>query len=132
MPSANRPLSPHLQVYRLQMTSGLSILHRLTGVVLALGLLLLVYWLLAAAAGPQAFAAAQGFMGSWLGRLVLFGWTFALVYHLCNGLRHLAWDAGRGFEIRTATRTGWLVLAASGALTLAVWIAAYAVMGAGS
>ncbi|MGF1629241.1 MAG: succinate dehydrogenase, cytochrome b556 subunit [Kiloniellaceae bacterium] len=129
MTSSNRPLSPHLQVYRPQITSILSILHRLTGVALAVGTLLLTYWLVAAASGPEAFADAQGLIGSILGRLLLFGWSFALFYHLCNGIRHLAWDAGYGFEIDTATRTGWIVVAASTVLTLLCWVAGYIAMG---
>ena len=129
MISSNRPLSPHLQVYRPQITSTLSILHRLTGVALAVGTLLLTWWLIAAASGPEAFATAQGFIGSFLGRLLLFGWSFALFYHLCNGIRHLVWDAGYGFEIETAQRSGWVVVGASLALTLVCWIAGYVVMG---
>ncbi len=130
MISSNRPLSPHLQVYRPQITSTLSILHRLTGVALAVGTLLLTWWLVAAAAGPEAFATAQGFIGSILGRLLLFGWSVALFYHLCNGIRHLAWDAGYGFEIETTTRSGWAVVVATAVLTLVAWIAGYFMMGA--
>jgi succinate dehydrogenase / fumarate reductase, cytochrome b subunit len=129
MTTSNRPLSPHLQVYRPQITSMLSILHRLTGVALAFGTLLLTYWLIAAASGPAAFADAQNLIGSWVGRLLLFGWTFALFYHLCNGIRHLVWDAGHGFEIETATLSGWIVVGASAALTLLSWIAGYLMMG---
>jgi succinate dehydrogenase / fumarate reductase cytochrome b subunit len=128
MPSQERPLSPHLQVYRWQLTSVMSILHRMTGVALAVGTLLLVYWLIAAAAGPGAFAAAQEFIGSILGRLLLFGWTVALFYHLCNGIRHLFWDAGRGFELRTAYASGWAVVVAAAALSVIAWIAGYAAM----
>jgi succinate dehydrogenase / fumarate reductase cytochrome b subunit len=131
MPSSQRPLSPHLQIYRWQYTSVLSILHRITGVALAVGTLLLVYWLIAAAAGPDAFAAAQGFIGSTLGRLLLFGWTVALFYHLANGIRHLLWDAGRGFELRTAYVSGWAVVIAAAALSLIAWIAGYASRGGG-
>ena len=94
MATPNRPLSPHLQVYRPQLTSVMSILHRLTGIALAVGTLLLVAWLVAAATSPQAFGAIQAFNGSWIGRVLLFGWSFALFYHLCNGIRHLFWDAG--------------------------------------
>lgn len=130
MISPNRPLSPHLQVYRPQITSTLSILHRLTGLALAVGTLLLTWWLVAAAAGPEAFATAQGFIGSILGRLLLFGWTVALFYHLCNGIRHLVWDAGYGFGIETTTRSGWAVVIATAALTLVAWIAGYLMMGA--
>ncbi len=126
-----RPLSPHLQIYRPQMTSVLSIVHRMTGVVLAVGTIVLVYWLAAAALGPAAFEQAQSIVGSFFGRLFLLGWTFALFFHFCNGIRHLAWDAGWGFELERVHRTGMLVIAASAVLTLAVWIAGYWVMGGG-
>ena len=129
MSSGNRPLSPHLQIYRPQLTAVLSILHRLTGVALAPGTLLLVYWLVAAAAGPEAFATAQMLVGSIVGRLLLLGWTFALFYHLCNGIRHLVWDAGYGLELPDLYRSGWLVVFASGALTLGGWALGYAVRG---
>ena len=129
MSQSNRPLSPHLQVYRPQMTSMLSILHRITGVALAVGMLLLIYWLAAAASGAEAFATAQSLIGSFIGRLFLFGWTFALFYHLCNGIRHLFWDAGMGLEIEAAERSGWVVLGATGVLTLASWVIGYAMTG---
>lgn len=129
MATDNRPLSPHLQVYKPQLTSMLSILHRITGVVLAIGALLLVWWLIAAAAGPDAYDSAQGFIGSILGRLLLFGWTFALFYHLANGIRHLAWDAGWGFELNVAYATGWLVVIVSIVLTFVSWIGGYAALG---
>lgn len=131
MSSSRRPLSPHLQIYRWQYTSVLSILHRITGVALAVGTLLLVYWLIAAAAGPDTFATAQGFIGSIFGRVLLFGWTVALFYHLANGIRHLLWDAGRGFELRTAYASGWAVVIAAAALSLLAWIAGYASRGGG-
>jgi succinate dehydrogenase / fumarate reductase cytochrome b subunit len=131
MPSPLRPLSPHLQVYRWQLTSVLSILHRITGVALAIGTLLLVYWLVATAAGPMAFATAQEIIGSVPGRLLLFGWTVALFYHLLNGIRHLMWDAGRGFELRTAYASGWAVVTGAVALSLLAWIVGYASRGAG-
>jgi succinate dehydrogenase / fumarate reductase cytochrome b subunit len=129
MSQAQRPLSPHLQIYRWQLTSVLSIVHRATGLALAVGTLLLVWWLLAAAAGPAAFALAQGFWYSWIGRLLLLGWSWALFFHLCNGIRHLCWDAGWGFEIKTVYRSGWIAVGASVALTLIAWIAGYAVRG---
>lgn len=130
MASQNRPLSPHLQVYKPQLTSMLSILHRATGIALAVGTLLLVWWLVAAATGESAFADVQAFIGSWIGRLLLLGWSYALFYHMCNGLRHLFWDAGKGLEIETAYTTGKLVVAASIVLTAAAWIWGYASMGA--
>ena len=123
MTPVERPLSPHLQIYRPQLTSVLSITHRLTGVVLSIGALFLVWWLVAAASGDRAFAAAQAFWGSWFGIVLLFGWTFSLFFHLANGIRHLVWDTGYGFALATTYRSGWLVLAASAALTLIAWIA---------
>ena len=104
-------------------------MHRLTGVALAVGTLLLVYWLIAAATGEEAYATARGLIGSFIGRLLLFGWSIALFYHLCNGIRHLFWDAGFGFDLPSAYRSGWAVVAATAALTLASWIAGYAAMG---
>ena len=132
MPLQKRPLSPHLQIYRWQLTSVMSILHRVTGIALAVGTLLLVYWLAALAAGPYAFAAAQDVVGSIIGQLLLFGWTVALFYHLCNGIRHLFWDAGRGFELRTAYASGWTVVVATALLSAIAWIAGYAMMGSGA
>ena len=129
MTPGNRPLSPHLQVYRPQITSVLSILHRLTGVVLAIGGVLLTYWLVSAAYGPDAFARAQAFLGSWFGRLILFGFTFSLFYHLCNGIRHLAWDIGWGFELPKLRASGIAVVVVSLGLTVVSWIAAYSVAG---
>ncbi len=124
-----RPLSPHLQVYRLIFTMVLSGLHRITGLVLGLGSLLLAYWLIALASGPDAFATAQWLFGSWLGRLVVLGFTFSLFYHLCNGVRHLWWDTGRGLEIDEARRSGIAVVVVSVALTLAAWIVGYMMRG---
>jgi succinate dehydrogenase / fumarate reductase cytochrome b subunit len=124
MATDNRPLSPHLQVYRFQLTSILSITHRATGVFLAIGTLLLSYWLTSAAYGPQAFAHAQDLIGSIPGQLLLFGWSWSLFYHLCNGIRHLFWDAGYGFDIPTLYKSGWTVVIASVVLTLLTWIIA--------
>ena len=129
MSTDGRPLSPHLQVYRPQLTSVLSILHRATGIALAVGTLLLVFWLLSAATGPGRFATAQAFMGHWVGRLLLFGWSFALFYHLLNGIRHLFWDAGLGFELKSAYASGRAVVIGAVALTFIAWIAGYAVRG---
>lgn len=120
-----RPLSPHLQIYRPQVTSVLSITHRLTGVVLAFAALLLTYWLASAAYGPESFARAQAVMESWFGRLVLFGFTFSLFYHLCNGIRHLGWDLGWGFELVKLRITGVVVIIASMGLTVLSWMLAY-------
>ena len=122
-----RPLSPHLQIYRLPFTAVLSISHRLSGLALSAGTLVLVYWLLAAAAGPEAYASAQALLGSWLGRIVLLVFSFSLFFHLCNGVRHLFWDAGLGFELPDVYRSGWTVVAATGVLTLLTWIVGYIV-----
>ncbi|MYI51024.1 MAG: succinate dehydrogenase, cytochrome b556 subunit [Rhodospirillaceae bacterium] len=119
-PPARRdpPLSPHLQVYKPQWTSVLSILHRITGVALALGTLLLVWWLAAAASSAAYFAWIQGIVASWPGIVLLIAWAFALYYHLCNGIRHLFWDAGIGLELGPARASGMVVLAAATALTV--------------
>ena len=129
MNTGNRPLSPHLQVYKPQITSVLSILHRITGIGLAAGALVLVYWLNAAAYGPDAFERAQDFLASWVGRLLLLGWTWALFYHLCNGIRHMFWDAGRGLELPQVHITGWIVVVASLGFTLISWFAGYGLLG---
>jgi succinate dehydrogenase / fumarate reductase cytochrome b subunit len=115
-------LSPHLQIYRWQFTMLLSILHRIAGIGLGIGSLLLVYWLCAAAAGPDSFTRAQAFVGSWFGILILFGFSVALFYHLSNGIRHLFWDAGRGFELKTAYGSALAVGAATIVLTVLAWI----------
>jgi len=114
-----RPLSPHLQVYRPQYTMVLSILHRATGVVLSVGLLLLAYWLLALASGPLEYARATRLVSSPLGLLVLAGFTLAFWYHFCAGIRHLVWDSGRGFEKAAARRSALIVVVAALALTAA-------------
>ncbi|MFP5516864.1 MAG: succinate dehydrogenase, cytochrome b556 subunit [Alphaproteobacteria bacterium] len=124
---SGRPLSPHLQVYKLPLTAVMSITHRITGVGLAVGTLLLVWWLVAAAAGPEAFARAQGFIGSFFGLLLMFGWSAALYYHLCNGIRHLVWDAGKAFELTDADRNNKVVLVATAVLTVLTWIVGLAV-----
>jgi succinate dehydrogenase / fumarate reductase cytochrome b subunit len=121
MSSDPRPLSPHLQVYRWQLTSVLSILHRATGVALSVGAILLVTWLGAASDGPGPYAAVQHFIGSWFGLLLLFGWSAALFYHLCNGIRHLCWDAGQGLELNAVYASGWAVVAATAVLTVLAW-----------
>jgi succinate dehydrogenase / fumarate reductase cytochrome b subunit len=123
MDASNRPLSPHLQIYKWQITMVMSIAHRVTGVALTVGTLLLVYWLIAAAGGPASYAKAQAFIGSWFGYLILFGWSVALFYHLANGIRHLGWDAGHGYEIKTLYATGYAVFAGTAAMTAIAWIA---------
>ena len=119
--SRSKPLSPHLQIYRPQLTSMLSIAHRGTGVALSVGTVVLLYWLMSAAGGPEAYARAQEILHCWLVRLALVGWTWAFFYHFCNGLRHLAWDAGYGFDLKTAYRTGYAVLLASVVMTVLIW-----------
>jgi succinate dehydrogenase / fumarate reductase cytochrome b subunit len=122
-------LSPHLQVYRLQMNMALSILHRLTGVALGVGTPLLAWWLIAAATGSGPYEDVRAFINSIPGRLILLGFTFSLFYHLCNGIRHLVWDSGVGFDIRTSRASGWIVLAVAVTLTLASWQLGYTMRG---
>lgn len=122
MSTSKRPLSPHLQIYRLPLPALMSITHRASGVFLALGTLLLAYWFGSAAYGPEAFAGAQAFVGSWIGVLLLMAWSAALFYHLCNGIRHLLWDAGWGFELSQAYASGYVVLVVSAVLTVVSWI----------
>lgn len=122
--AASRPLSPHLGHYRPEITMVLSVLHRASGIVLGLGAVALAWWLAALALQGQALAATQWLMTSWLGWLALVGWTLALCFHLANGIRHLFWDAGLGFEIRTARRSGWAVGVLAVVLTALVWLIA--------
>ena len=123
-PTLQRPLSPFMFPvwYRFQITSALSILHRITGIGLALGSILLAWWLVAVAAGGKMFAATHAFIASPIGMLLLFLWSIAFFYHLCNGVRHLAWDAGYGFELHQAYRSGYAVLAATALLTVLAWL----------
>lgn len=116
-----RPLSPFMH-YRWQYTNTLSILHRITGVLLSFGFLLLVYWLAAAAAGADRYAEAVAKLSSPLAQLVLFGAAFAFCYHLLNGIRHLVFDMGRGFELQTARRSGWAVAIGALVLGFIVWL----------
>lgn len=120
-----RPLSPHLQIYRWPVTMGTSILHRITGVGLALGTLILAWWLVAASMGPEAYAVFEGAAFHWFGRLVLFGFTVALVFHGLNGIRHLGWDVGLGFKMATANASGIAVYIVALALTVLIWVFAY-------
>ncbi len=124
MSTDNRPLSPHLQVYRLPFTALTSISHRISGVLLSGGALVLVYWVVATAAGPQAYATANTILGSLPVQVLLFAWTFVLFYHLCNGIRHLFWDAGYGLSLEAAQRSGQTVIGAAVALTLLAWLIA--------
>jgi succinate dehydrogenase / fumarate reductase, cytochrome b subunit len=108
-----RPLSPHLHIYRPQITTVLSIMHRITGMLLCLGAVLLVAWIATTAAGPEWHACYFDFIDSILGRLVLLGLVFSLLFHLCNGIRHLVWDMGYGFDLGTTTASGWTVVVLS-------------------
>lgn len=119
--TVRRPLSPHLQVYTPQLTSILSIMNRVTGIALSAGTLLLVWWLVAAASGPGAFSTVQGFIASPVGLFVLFGWTASLFFHFYNGIRHLAWDAGFGFDLPQTYASGWAVVTAAAVSTILVW-----------
>ena len=124
MPPRIRPTSPHAWIYRWQIGNTLSIVHRLTGAALAVGLLALSYWLVSLAGGPESYASATHRFASPLGLLLLLVWTFAFLYHLLNGVRHLFWDAGRGFERRQRHASGWAVVFGAMVLTLCVaaWV----------
>jgi succinate dehydrogenase / fumarate reductase, cytochrome b subunit len=117
-----RPRSPNIQIYRPQLTSVLSIVNRISGIVLSMYAVMLVVWLLAAAAGPQAYSTVQVFIGSWIGQILLVVCTVSFFLHLCGGIRHLIWDSGYGFELRTIYVSGWMVVVVSAALTLITWI----------
>jgi succinate dehydrogenase / fumarate reductase, cytochrome b subunit len=121
MPTRARPLSPHVGLYRWQIGNTLSILHRITGVFLALGLAALAYWLVSLAGGEESYAAAARVFASPLGLLFLVGWSFAFLYHLMNGVRHLFWDVGRGFERAQRHASGWFVFLGSITLTVCLW-----------
>ncbi|MEW6631932.1 MAG: succinate dehydrogenase, cytochrome b556 subunit [Pseudomonadota bacterium] len=125
-----RPLSPHLTIYRPPITMTMSIIHRITGGALYFGTLLVAAWLIAAANSQAAFDWVSWAFGSWLGRLVLFGYTWALMHHMLGGLRHLVWDTGAGLEKHTASKIAWATLAGSIALTLLIWIAGFMARGA--
>lgn len=124
MSNYDRPLSPHISVYRWPITMALSILHRITGVALSLGFVVLVAWLFDAASGPDAYAVFMSVMDTITGKLLLVAWSFAFFYHLSNGARHLLWDTGRGLEKRQANLSSWLVLVATIVLTAVFWWAA--------
>jgi succinate dehydrogenase / fumarate reductase cytochrome b subunit len=118
----DRPRSPHIQIYRPQLTSVLSIMHRITGVLLSAASVAVVAWLIAGSLGPEPYEAVLGTMRSWIGLLFLVIWTFCTFFHLCNGVRHLFWDAGAGFELRSIYLSGWSVVVISTALTIATWL----------
>lgn len=122
MAKVNRPLSPHLQIYRWYLTMAMSIAHRASGVALSVGLLFLTWWLVALAGGEESFARVEWWKDSFLGVLFLFGMTLALLYHLGNGIRHLIWDMGYGFEPEVAKMSGMVVLAFAGGATLLTWL----------
>ena len=122
----SRPLSPHLQIYKLPLTAMMSVLHRGTGVVISIGTLLLVWVLAKAAMGTDAFAWTQWLLSSWFGYLVLIGFTFSLYAHFCNGIRHLIWDMGYGFDVSKANTGAMISLITAVALTVLTWIVAFA------
>jgi succinate dehydrogenase / fumarate reductase cytochrome b subunit len=124
MTQRERPLSPHLQVYRWQITMTLSILHRATGMALAIGAFAVAWWLLAVSGGGETFATFHGIAATWFGKLALFGFSFCLIYHLLNGLRHLLWDVGYGYEIPKLYVTGWTVVVLALLITGTVWFCA--------
>jgi succinate dehydrogenase / fumarate reductase, cytochrome b subunit len=124
-----RPLSPHLTIYRLTLTMMMSIVHRITGAALYVGTLMVAWWLIAAASGPNGYATVQWFMGSWIGRLMLFGYTWALIHHMLSGLRYLIWDTGRGFGPSEREWLSHATLFGSVTLTVVPWIVGYLVIG---
>ncbi|MCB0057187.1 MAG: succinate dehydrogenase, cytochrome b556 subunit [Hyphomicrobiaceae bacterium] len=124
---AERPLSPHLQVYAMPINMLMSIVHRITGAALYFGSLLLAWWLVAAAAGPDYFNWVNAIYGSLPGRLVLFGYTWALMHHMMGGIRHFIWDTGRGYDLKTIDGLAWGTLLASIILTALVWLAVWVV-----
>jgi len=126
--NSGRPLSPHLQIYRRTLTMMMSIVHRATGIALYAGTLLLVWWLTAAATSDAYFEMVQRVFGSWIGQIVLFGFTWALIHHAAGGIRHLIWDTGRGFDLGSVEASASIALASSIILTIALWAFAYGVM----
>jgi len=124
-----RPLSPHLQVYRMMLTFVMSGFHRISGFALYFGMLLVAWWLVAAASGPNAYADFEWFIGGWIGRLVLFGYSWALIHHMLGGIRHLIWDTGRGFEPSEREMLALATIVGSVAFTLILWVIGYLAMG---
>ncbi|NIN35558.1 MAG: succinate dehydrogenase, cytochrome b556 subunit [Gammaproteobacteria bacterium] len=121
MATVNRPLSPHLQIYKPQLTSLLSITHRGTGVFLSIGALFLSCWLLSVANGPESYQTIQNHILAWYGQTLLYAWVFSLYYHLCNGIRHLFWDIGLGLELKTTYISGYAVVILSVLMTAVTW-----------
>ena len=128
-PLRPRPLSPHLQVYRLTLTMAMSIVHRITGTALYFGTMILAWWLIAAAVGPNAYSNVEWFMGTLIGKLILFGYTWALIHHALGGVRHLIWDLGYGFEEAEREMLTLATLVGSVALTIVVWVIGCFAMG---
>ena len=126
-PVSRRPISPHLTIFRPLITMVMSIVHRITGAALYFGMVLLAWWLLAAATGPGPFETANAFFGSWFGRLILFGFTWALIHHLLGGIRHLIWDTGVGYGEAARNGLAWATIIGSVILTLVLWVVGYAV-----
>ena len=126
--NSGRPLSPHLQIYRGGLTMMMSIVHRATGIALYAGTLVLVWWLSAAAASDEYFAMVQAILGSWIGQIVLFGFTWSLVHHTLGGIRHLIWDTGHGFDLPSVEAGARITIAASILIAIALWVFAYGVM----
>ena len=122
MSNTERPTSPHLSIYRWPITMTLSILHRVTGVAMSVGLLVLAFWLIAAAIGPEAYGQATALMSSLIGQIVLIGWSFSFFFHLANGVRHFVWDTGRGFEKRQTNASAWVAIIAAILVTAGFWI----------
>lgn len=127
MTTGNRPLSPHMKIYKFPLNGLMSGSHRVTGVLLSIGSLLFAYWLISAAYGEDAYNTAQAFLGSWLGNLMLMGWTFCLYYHLVNGLRHLQWDMVKGLEKEDLVKSGRIGIAVTAILTVATWVIGFSV-----
>lgn len=125
MSNIKRPLSPHLSIYSKQITSTLSILHRISGVALYIGLILLVVFLYVVAYFPKDYASLHQCLSSAAGKTLLFGWTLAFYYHLFNGIRHLYWDMGKGFDLASVNRTGWMAVILSVLSSIITWYAAY-------
>lgn len=124
-PKRNRPLSPHLSIYKPYPTMVMSIAHRITGAALYFGTILVAWWLVAAASGEAYFDWVNGILGSFLGRLVLVGYTFALMHHMLGGIRHLIWDTGHGLDKETSTRLAYATIAGSVTLTVVIWLVGY-------
>ena len=122
MTTGKRPLSPHLQIYKLPLSGKMSITHRITGIIMSLGLVFFTYWICSAAYGQEAFEIAHSFMTSWFGLIIVFGWTACLFYHLVNGIRHLRWDTVNGLEKEDLVTSGRVTIGIAVILTIAFWI----------